>query len=495
MANTKKIKNNEYKNYKLSRRSENSIDTIQLDDPKVTKEWFFENYIKPRKPLLIKASKSGKVQLNVDDFKPEKILETLNAEQDKEEKDDKNPVLLQVEELNQGGFGSGKKRLKLELEEFLSRINKGDPLYLTTQYSENDEELSDVSGGEFENDNEEGEEGEDNEEDEENDEVEKDRDAAKSIFPEFNGNLSDDDEITDMHDDFDDIFDEENTDAELDEETIDPIYQPPLTNLLGGKLDKLPPHPMELTESLVPQQINIWFGRTPDKSTLLDINESENGEGVISINKGLPTPNSTSTGLHHDHADNIYVLVQGKKRFTLFSPDFAPDLYTVGDVRHVYDTGVIDYLRNENARGWNNVRADGGCIESDETKQSLNPAAKEIEEEQDPPSFCKIPPALLHLDEVEEKNRKKLEIYAKKNFPRFYPVMNSSIKVTLEDGDLLYLPAGWFHEVTSFGDAKKNNTHVAVNYWFVPPDGVSITRPYSDKVWEDNFQKWKKKYL
>lgn len=38
-------------------------------------------------------------------------------------------------------------------------------------------------------------------------------------------------------------------------------------------------------------------------------------------------------------------------------------------------------------------------------------------------------------------------------------------------GDMLYLPAGWFHEVTSFGELETGG-HLAFNYWFHPPDNL-----------------------
>jgi len=51
--------------------------------------------------------------------------------------------------------------------------------------------------------------------------------------------------------------------------------------------------------------------------------------------------------------------------------------------------------------------------------------------------------------------------------------------VTVNEGEMLYLPAGWFHEVTSFGvqdEDKEHNgkgggrgegggIHLALNYW------------------------------
>jgi hypothetical protein len=55
-------------------------------------------------------------------------------------------------------------------------------------------------------------------------------------------------------------------------------------------------------------------------------------------------------------------------------------------------------------------------------------------------------------------------------------------KVSLQPGDLLYLPAGWFHEVRSQG-----GLHVALNYWMHPPDvgdDVSFEEPYRSQFWK-----------
>ena len=49
----------------------------------------------------------------------------------------------------------------------------------------------------------------------------------------------------------------------------------------------------------------------------------------------------------------------------------------------------------------------------------------------------------------------------------------------LRAGDLLYMPCGWFHDVTSHGE------HRALNYWFHPPDRPSFAAPYSaPRFWE-----------
>lgn len=48
---------------------------------------------------------------------------------------------------------------------------------------------------------------------------------------------------------------------------------------------------------------------------------------------------------------------------------------------------------------------------------------------------------------------------------------------------MLYLPAGWFHEVSSFG-----SDHMAFNYWLHPPDNLDpgpkgFEQPYRSDYW------------
>lgn len=53
----------------------------------------------------------------------------------------------------------------------------------------------------------------------------------------------------------------------------------------------------------------------------------------------------------------------------------------------------------------------------------------------------------------------------------------AALEVTVHAGQALYVPAGWFHEVTSMGDAgsaqdNPAGVHMALNYWFYPPDAL-----------------------
>ena len=88
------------------------------------------------------------------------------------------------------------------------------------------------------------------------------------------------------------------------------IMGPPLSQLavLKPSLPLVPP----VMGSLVTSSINLWVGCTQD---------------------------GTSSGLHHDFHDNLYVLLRGRKRFRLFPPHLAARMYTHGVISHIHTNG------------------------------------------------------------------------------------------------------------------------------------------------------------
>eukprot|EP01042_Synura_sphagnicola_P000961 gene961-1084_t len=76
---------------------------------------------------------------------------------------------------------------------------------------------------------------------------------------------------------------------------------------------------------------------------------------------------------------------------------------------------------------------------------------------------------------------------------RLFPLYADSIRrrppleVTLCAGEMLYIPAGWFHEVHSLGPPPLG--HMALNYWFHPPDNDSFHRPYSSDFWPTDWRR------
>ena len=72
-----------------------------------------------------------------------------------------------------------------------------------------------------------------------------------------------------------------------------------------------------------------------------------------------------------------------------------------------------------------------------------------------------------------------------KKYPKFENALKYKMVVTLNEGDMLYLPAGWFHEVTSKSN-EKLKSHLALSYWMhVPIKHGTFKQPYIDNYWKN----------
>jgi hypothetical protein len=307
------------------------------------------------------------------------------------------------------------------------------------------------------------------------------------------------------------------------------------------------PHRPSLWGNLIPQQVNLWVGSSRAKQ-------------------------GTSSGLHHDFHDNLYLLFAGEKRFTLFSPADALNLYTHGKIKKVHRNGLINYTNRDATRSdgatdleiaqhrvdqlearLDNMEEAG--ITAGPERENLERELKEAEEIQfgliDPNLDMDDFDALMEgnggddfhddfadledddnededEDEEESENGKpkkpskaKANKYdepsddddetALKEEPNSfslittaelhamkpetlakYPLLKKARRVTvhLKAGEMLYLPVGWFHEVTSFNSssAKAQKGHIALNYWMHPPANDDYQHPYVDNYWQS---KWK----
>jgi len=103
-------------------------------------------------------------------------------------------------------------------------------------------------------------------------------------------------------------------------------------------------------------------------------------------------------------------------------------------------------------------------------------------EEGEPSSFSRIPTFLLH-------QHLSLPTTAVLNHPESTTKFDLSkastpFVVDINPGEMLYLPASWWHEVTSSSpDSSKSDIHMAFNYWFYPPDGRGkFEEPYRDDI-------------
>jgi len=272
----------------------------------------------------------------------------------------------------------------------------------------------------------------------------------------------------------------------------------PLAQLRKKVPDAFPLRP-KLMGNLVPAAINLWMGH------------SRSG---------------TSSGLHHDFHDNLYILIRGKKKFKLFSPADAAFMYTAGQISHVHENGRINYEGGE-------TKPDGSSIEVERQLASAKArveaedelaAAEEAEQKSEPGAKQRREKAEERLDDLllaqlngndfdirddyaeseeegesepDRKKRRKEEVLPQSfskvqstsNVERDFPLFKKarSMDVVLEANEMLFLPCGWFHEVTSIS-SKEASQHLALNFWFHPPDQYKdVRKPYQDHIWEEFF--------
>ncbi|EGZ24385.1 hypothetical protein PHYSODRAFT_539491 [Phytophthora sojae] len=300
----------------------------------------------------------------------------------------------------------------------------------------------------------------------------------------------------------------------------------------------------KLMGQLIPQNINMWMGNNKHGS---------------------------STGLHHDHHDNLYILMRGKKRFRLYSPGDADKMYVRGRIARVHANGLINYVGKETTPYGAEPAAERealAAIEKNEAEKELAEAEQAVEagepgaearleaaeerlekamfrvlqadnsdgegdEEYEDGAFHfedseaegddesengELDELALDPEEEEEKKMKKAEKRDVGQTEITYPVSFSQVDTfrlrgseeerkelykefpkfseakaafcDLEVGDMLFLPASWFHEVESFGSAQGNG-HLALNYWYQPPDQLTpekFTSPYSSPFWERDWE-------
>ncbi|GMI09356.1 hypothetical protein TrVE_jg765 [Triparma verrucosa] len=178
---------------------------------------------------------------------------------------------------------------------------------------------------------------------------------------------------------------------------------------------------------------NVWVGKhLPPKAELLD-----------SIAKKAVTP------LHYDHSHNIYGQLEGTKTFTLAPPHQRHLFVPYRSVGGIMQSGsrqqalnVLDVDINVNMRQAIKFDSEGG------NAIGLTMGTTMIGEGQGGP-------LLFHNTPSGSEIRDKMKALGYKQ------LKETSISVTLEPGDILYIPPYWFHEVESNG---KGNA--AFNHWW-----------------------------
>lgn len=138
---------------------------------------------------------------------------------------------------------------------------------------------------------------------------------------------------------------------------------------------------------------------------------------------------SSTTALHKDNYENVYVQVLGKKHFVLLPPVEAPC---------VNEKAVL-------AATYASVSDSKGDIKKEDLVVS-------IDEPGDGDSQGTYVPFATWDPDSPEEHATPFSQYSR------------PIRVTLEEGDMLYLPALWYHKVSQSCNAE--GLCCAVNYWY-----------------------------
>ncbi|MES1915290.1 MAG: hypothetical protein MHM6MM_007261 [Cercozoa sp. M6MM] len=252
--------------------------------------------------------------------------------------------------------------------------------------------------------------------------------------------------------------------------------------------------------NLVPWQYNLWMGAS----------------------------SGSSSGLHHDYHDNLYVLLRGRKQFRCFAPCdhthmclAAPSpatLYANGVLAHSkhmladgsYDLSVAEWrLRQQQQDPQQITEAENEDGIEAALEAMLDAAGSDIEddcsssnndtddehsdsqigydpvkgEEVDlPPNFSLLNLRQMSTEEVAQRS------------PHLR-TQTTEIVFSLEPGDMLYLPASWFHDVTSSDQNDNTRGHAALNYWMYPPTTREFDKPYACDYWPSKWRRTERDLL
>eukprot|EP00599_Poterioochromonas_sp_BG-1_P001362 CAMPEP_0173140522 /NCGR_PEP_ID=MMETSP1105-20130129/4943_1 /TAXON_ID=2985 /ORGANISM="Ochromonas sp., Strain BG-1" /LENGTH=316 /DNA_ID=CAMNT_0014053539 /DNA_START=281 /DNA_END=1227 /DNA_ORIENTATION=- len=110
-----------------------------------------------------------------------------------------------------------------------------------------------------------------------------------------------------------------------------------------------------LNPNLILSNINLWYGLSSKPTT---------------------------SGLHHDYHDNLYIILQGEKTITLYSPAEAENLYTVGKLAKIHPNGRINYegqLTFADGRDFKSDKAFQAALKLEEVSNRLAEKSQEKE--------------------------------------------------------------------------------------------------------------------
>lgn len=175
--------------------------------------------------------------------------------------------------------------------------------------------------------------------------------------------------------------------------------------------------------------------------------------------------------LHRDAKDNLYVVLQGKKQFAIWSPKHFAAMKTISPSYALNLDGLSHQLNINKFRAY--------VLD----KLSVNDSS--VDFRQWHPLLHELVSNQVQYDHRDSHFSTLSSHHALPNEAQQLPPPTAVI--TLQAGDILYLPTGWFHEVSSFP-----GIHASINLWWMPPhwtEAVKTEQELSSQMYEELWMK------
>eukprot|EP01032_Pedospumella_encystans_P023966 gene23966-27119_t len=217
----------------------------------------------------------------------------------------------------------------------------------------------------------------------------------------------------------------------------------------------------------------------------------------VNLWMGIARDRDAQSNMHLDATDNLYVMLEGQKHFSVISPADALKVRTLSPTYAVSPDGMSFQFNMLKFREYARAKAREAAMASqtsiDLTGESapLRANGTRLESSSVTTSTSSAKCAALDNVAFQTKLLNNEVEYDVSNFhfsalpASAYPEVNCGSgpnNFDLLEGDMLYLPTGWLHQVTS-----KQGRHMAVNYWWRAlnwRDAVQYEREKSEALYD-----------